>query len=182
MSCITRTLVPELDSLGHGGPIAGGASEVGALFRAGFALRTINQNLEYNFIGGRVDGPTFLRIVGNLIDCCVLQERSDERGQFGWIGPGIAAKDEQSAQQLATLQAAIHFASLHTRRKHTLTATADLPAVRCPYSGACHRELEDGLPSACQMNPWTRFMEAPSEQPVCWYAAGVKALARRALM
>lgn len=176
---ITRTLQPELEALGQGEVIRESADEIRALFQAGFALRTLNPVLEHGFLGKRLDAAGFHHLVGNLIDCCVLQEKPGDSVDHMWIGPGIAGRDEQSATRIGRLQAAIHFAQLHVRDDGKLAATAELPDKPCPYSGACATERNDGQPEECLRQPWMRFKDAPQGQSICWYAAGVKSLIHR---
>ncbi|HEU5135881.1 MAG TPA: hypothetical protein VFU13_12100 [Steroidobacteraceae bacterium] len=179
MEMVSKTLKPALTELAPGSELHEAATDILALFHAGFALRTINPVLELTLVGSPLDGHRFRQRVGGLLDCCVLQEKPEGRLYIQWIGPGIVGRDEKDAARFGRLQSAIHFAQRHLLPSGKLCSTADLRAMPCPYSGACVAEASDGNPEACREAPWTRFLGARPGQPICWYASGVKSLAKR---
>lgn len=179
MKMIDRTLAPELKALCHGPPISEGAQDVTALFRAGFALRTINPRLEHRFLEGPLDRDRLRALIAGMVDCCVLQEKSDGRIESLWIGPGIVAHDGASMTSLAILQAAMHFAQRHFS-VIPVAATNSLKPEPCPYTGGCPVQTRDGNPIECITRPWERFLRSAPGDPICWYAAGVRAFGRPA--
>jgi hypothetical protein len=182
MDCIDLMLKPELDALSHAGSsIHAAVEDLYALFRAGFALRTINPILENNFLGRPLDAAGFTSIVGRqLLDCCFLQEGSGGAGRFEWIGPGIVAADQDGVENLARLQAATQFARLHLLSSGAFAPSEQLPATPCLFSGACGVEQTEGSPEVCRTRPWLRFKDAGPSDRVCWYAGGVKCFATKA--
>jgi hypothetical protein len=58
------------------------------------------------------------------------------------------------------------------------TATANLKPTVCPFSGCCVVERTEAA-RECGTRPWLRSRNTPRYQPACWYATGVKALARQ---
>jgi hypothetical protein len=175
MNFVSQTIDKELSALGSKGHIAEGAREIAALFTAGFALRTINSVLEQTFVGIRLGAHEFKQIIGSLLpDYCVLQKKTGNRVEYQWIGPGIVGPD---TAPIGVFQAAMHFSELHLRRGE-LISTDRLPEIRCPYSGGCQSEIDDGYPEDCRTKPWRRFMSAKAGQPTCWYAQGVKSFIR----
>jgi hypothetical protein len=176
MAFFDHTIESELKALSRKGPIAEGAAEVAALFRAGFALRTLSPVLEQTFVGICLSVDDFKNIIGSRFpDYCVLQKKSGNRIEYQWIGPGIVGPD---VAPVAIFQAAMHFSGLHFRRG-ILIPTRELPDTVCPYSGGCQAEIDSGNPKECKTQPWNRYLSAEPEQPICWYAQGVKSLIKR---
>jgi hypothetical protein len=108
----------------------------------------------------------------------VIQSKaSRELGGVSWIGPGLLARDQNSVDNLVRLQAAIHFTQRHIRRTG-LAATRQLDKHLCPFNGNCQTQQDDNYPTDCDSQPWNRFLGSNPGNRSCWYAAGVKTLAR----
>lgn len=132
-----------------------------------------------------LDVEGFRRVVGNLVDAMVLQEKpkAKEDGEaeltIDWIGPGHVANDEYQVSGLAALQSAFHFNSLHHGDDGTMAPTSSIAANVCPYKGACEVKVSEDQAELCVSAPWMMFVDSKPGTSVCWYAAGVKT-ARRA--
>jgi len=97
------TLEPELQQLAKAGIIRDGADQLYALFRAGFALRTVNPVLERNFVGKPLGVSELKKVLSGLPDACVLQEKADGRKELRWVGPGIVGTDSEEAASLGAV-------------------------------------------------------------------------------
>jgi hypothetical protein len=169
---------PELEALATDGAIKDAASELAALFRAGLYVRTVNPILENNFLA-KFTVEEFKAKINTLLDVCILQAKADGPIQYDWVGAGIIAHDDESQGNLARLQMAMHFAKQHIRpRAGALVSTQFAKTGPCPFMGACPMEKRDDYPNACGSKPWERSLETKDGAPVCWYAAGVKSIAR----
>ncbi|MGP2832037.1 hypothetical protein ACTVKO_01830 [Serratia nevei] len=148
------------------------------LAEAGVRLRQKNWAPEFDFISNALKPNDFKKLIGSMIDCLFIQEKSSQEVDLYWIGPGIIAGNEKTASCLGALQSALHFSQLHLKTDGTAVATSALKekSISCPFSGGCQQERNDQYPDACKASPWTRFTPSSPGELVCWYAAGVKGL------
>lgn len=181
MSFFSRMVQPEVEVLGQSAAVKDAARELCSLFQTGLAIRAKDPVLEHR-IAGSHSRESFLGCLATLLDCCVIQSKASGLGEFRWIGPGLLAASQTSVENLVRLQSAMHFAQRHIIR-YGLVSTRELERThkghhRCPFSGACAVERDEDYPLECASQPWNRYLGAKPSQPVCWYAAGVKALGR----
>jgi hypothetical protein len=147
-----------------------------ALAEAGAQMRKKFWAPEFAFLEGSPTPEEFKGRIGAMLDCLVIQEKPDNGLDMYWIGPGTAATTDQAAQYLGSLQSALHFSQLHLTANGNACPTASLRLVKCPFSGGCKSEIDDGYPQECKTSPWVRFTPSRPKELVCWYAAGVKTL------
>jgi len=168
---------PEIGMLGRTSVVQQAAADLSKLIEAGLALRMQEPVLEHRLLACH-DRKSYEACVGQLVDCCVLQAKASGNFDFMWIGPGYVARDVAGAENLVRIQAAMHFAQQHFHPIQGLQATGQLRKVECPFSGSCKLQADESFPLVCDTRPWDRFSGSKQGEPVCWYAGGVKALAR----
>lgn len=153
-----------------------------ALAEVGVTMRKAHWVPELVFLERYPTPEEFKGRVGALLDCLVVQEKPDKKLALHWIGPGKVAASEAAMQHLGSLQSALHFSQLHLTPDGGAYSTADLSrtAITCPFSGGCQSEADDGEPRECKTAPWKRFIPSQPNQPLCWYAAGVKTIKKKA--
>lgn len=171
-------LVPDLEMVFSGGLLEV-AGEIRALFKAAMDLRACDPFLECRFLGQQIDAASFYARIGQLLDCCILQEKPHEGVQLEWVGPGIVATHQRSAELLGLLQAAFHYTTRHLHKQRFLL-TSELPKAQCPFAGCCNIQEEDGWPIECDERPWDRFRGVPKDERKCLYAKAVRTFISRA--
>jgi hypothetical protein len=171
------SIAPEIAQLGRTPAVKQAAAELSGLFETALVLRTKEPVLERTLLGCR-DKDSYRQCVAQLVDCFVLQTKASGIVDNMWIGPGIVARTTASAENLVRIQTAMHFAQRHFHPAHGLQSTAQLGKMTCPFSGGCKLESDEDFPLVCSTRPWDRFPGSKQGEPVCWYAGGVKALAR----
>jgi hypothetical protein len=156
-----------------------GGDDALALFQLGFRLRAMNNLLELSFIDKQLDKASYRQCISTMVDCCIIQSKPGDKVIHEWVGPGVVAKYEEDAARIGIFQASLHYTLLHVgpngRRFHS---TDRLNITKCPYSGGCQVEIDDGHPIDCRTRPWLRYKDVPLGGKVCWYAAGVKTFAK----
>lgn len=149
------------------------------LAEAGLEMRKKDRMPESLLLSRSLCAEDFKQTIGKMLDCLIIQQKPCDELDMFWHGPGLAAQSDEAAQCLGALQSALHFSQLHLIRDGSFAKTADIKPrypVSCPFSGGCEAERADQYPETCKSAPWKRFMNASSDQNVCWYAAGVKGL------
>ncbi|WP_186103845.1 hypothetical protein [Burkholderia gladioli] len=171
-------ILKQRHDLSQGDVIHTAMGEYARLAQAGVQLRQGNWIPEFSFLTHKLDGEQLREWMGSMLDCLIIQEKPDAMLDISWIGPGHIAQTDASAHRLGALQSALHFSQLHLTADGSAVATAvlDRRPTPCPFSGGCAVELADEHPLECKCAPWKRFSLASPGDPVCWYAAGVKAL------
>ena len=175
---IIAALREQRNDLSKGDVIWTAIGEYMELAEAGVRLRQNHWAPEFSFISKSLESEEFRKLVGAMLDCLVIQGKSNEELDMYWIGPGIVAKNERTASCLGALQSALHFSQLHLKTDGSAVSTVALKVkpTPCPFSGGCQQERNDQYPDACKSSPWTRFTPSNPGEQVCWYAAGVKGL------
>lgn len=162
--------------LGQGDVIWTAMGEYMKLAEAGVRLRQKGESPELALLARALNPEAFRECISEMIDCLVIQRKPGGALDMYWMGPGVAAIDDESTHRLGALQSSLHFSQLHIATDGSIIPTRKVPQCSCPFAGGCEVERRDGYPQECKSSPWTRFTPSSPGDMVCWYAAGVKAL------
>lgn len=166
-----------IQSTGTGPIVTDGLQSYARLVeRANFCRQQLKAP-ELLFLQHPLDIDTFRSVLANLLDAMVLQEKPEKNLEISWIGPSQIAKNDHETGQIAAIQSAFHFNHLHHRIGGEIVATASLAPTPCPYRTACGVAVPESQKEYCESAPWKMSLNAHSGNQVCWYAAGVKAVA-----
>jgi hypothetical protein len=181
---ILKILDGEIANARGVGPGHWAGGDIRDMFEAGLKLRAQNSMLEFDLINGPLDKKAFHSWLARMVDCCVLQTKRVVQGRkvmLHWSGPGIVAREPKDAEYLGAFQASLHFASLHNGMNGKLLATSEISQdKKCPFSGACQTQIDEGMPADCDTKPWLHHSDVPIGKPACWYATGVRSFRRQA--
>lgn len=150
-----------------------GAVELYArLIEKGLQLRMSIPLMEHLFAQKHLSPDEFRNVTVNLLERQVCQEKSDGSVHIEWIGAygSVADLDPGEHNQLAVLQAAIHYLQQHFLKSGRLADTQDLVESACPFRGACEPQKKFGNPTGCETKPWLVSV-ADGKSEVCFYEA-----------
>ncbi|KZP57551.1 hypothetical protein A3N37_02015 [Enterobacter ludwigii] len=179
---VLAALREQRNDLSKGDVIWTAIGEYMKMAESGAELRQKNWAPEFSLISKPLTPEEFRGFIGMMLDCLVIQGKPNGALDMYWIGPGLIARDDNTASCLGALQSALHFNQLHLKTDGSAVSTAELKSkpTPCPFSGGCQQERNDQYPDACKTSPWMRFATSSPGEQVCWYAAGVKALRNQA--
>ncbi|MBL5906111.1 hypothetical protein [Serratia fonticola] len=144
-------------------------------------MRLSDPNVEMKLIEKQMTGDDFNKLTSNILERWVCQEKADRLDEINWIGcpGGLIESEEETLSAVSILQSCIHYVQCHFSLEGNIIETLKLPNIKCPFSGACQVEEDEGNPDVCKTKPWNfkrNNQEQEYDNKVCWYIAGVKAI------